>query len=80
MKKAKTILMPKLSPTMEEAVLVAWNKEEGESVKSGEILFEVETDKVVCEIEATADGVLDKLCFDEGDRVKPGELVAVLLS
>ncbi|MCI8645976.1 MAG: biotin attachment protein [Firmicutes bacterium] len=78
MKETKNITMPKLSPSMEEAVLVAWAKEPQEQVQAGDVLFEVETDKVVCEIEATEDGVLERLCFEEGDPIKPGQTVAVL--
>lgn len=74
----KKITMPKLSPGMEEAVLVAWTKELNEQVQAGDILFEVETDKVVCEIEATANGILEAICFEEGERIKPGDTVAVL--
>ena len=47
MKRKKTIVMPKLSPSMKDAVLVAWNKEINEEVRKGDVLFEVETDKVV---------------------------------
>ncbi|MCQ4638272.1 biotin attachment protein [Anaerovorax odorimutans] len=72
------IQMPKMSPSMEAGVLVAWNKELEEPVREGEVLFEVETDKVVCEIEAPCDGVLAEMCYSEGDRVKVGETVAVI--
>ena len=72
MKRKKTIVMPKLSPSMKDAVLVAWNKEINEEVRKGDVLFEVETDKVVCEIEATADGVLEQKFFDEGDHIRVG--------
>lgn len=78
MNERKNIIMPKLSPSMEEAVLVAWAKEPQEQVQAGEVLFEAETDKVVCEIEATEDGVLESLCFEEGDSIRPGQTVAVL--
>ncbi|MDD6646378.1 MAG: lipoyl domain-containing protein [Lentihominibacter sp.] len=79
MKKKNTIVMPKLSPSMKDAVLVAWNKEINEEVRKGDVLFEVETDKVVCEIEATADGVLEQKFFDEGDHIRVGETVAELI-
>lgn len=78
MEKEKKIVMPRLSSGMEEAVLVGWSKELDEPVREGEALFEVETDKVICEIEATADGVLEKMCFEEGDKVKVGDTIAVL--
>lgn len=78
MEERRRITMPKLNPSMEDAVLVAWAKEPEEPIHAGDVLFEVETDKVVCEIEATEDGVLEKLCFEEGDRIRAGETVAVL--
>ena len=56
----KNIVMPRLRPEMEKGVLCAWLKEEGEPVSAGEPLFEIETDKVVNQIEATQDGVLKK--------------------
>ena len=52
--------MPKLRPEMKDGVLCAWLKEEGDEVKAGEPIFEIETDKVVNQIEASEDGVLDK--------------------
>ena len=78
MEKEKKIVMPRLSPNMEEAVLVGWSKELNEPVKKGDVLFEVETDKVICEIESDSDGVLDKMCFEEGDQIKAGDIIAVL--
>lgn len=77
--KENEITMPKLSPTMEEATLVAWNKEINDDVKKGEVLFEVETDKVICEIEATADGKLKEMYFNEGDKVSVGQIVASIV-
>ena len=56
----KNIVMPRLRPEMEKGVLCAWLKEEGEPVSAGEPLFEIETDKVVNQIEAPQDGVLKK--------------------
>ena len=52
------ILMPALSPTMTEGNLVAWLKKEGDSVVSGEVLAEIETDKATMEVEAVDEGVL----------------------
>ena len=65
----KNIVMPQLRPEMEKGVLCAWLKEEGEPVSAGEPLFEIETDKVVNQIEATQDGVLKKQLIEEGDTV-----------
>ena len=74
----KNIKMPKLRPDMEKGVLCAWLKEEGESVEAGEPLFEIETDKVVNQIEATESGVLKKQLFEEGDDICVEANVAVL--
>lgn len=72
----KTIKMPKLSSNMEKGVLVSWNKQPGETVKKGDVLFEVETDKVVSEVESIEDGTLKKILFEEGDCVDVDETVA----
>ena len=74
----KTIHMPKLSPEMEKGVLVAWNKEPGDTIKKGDILFEVETEKVVSEVEATEDGVMGAQFAEEGDEVSVDAKVAEL--
>jgi len=60
------ILMPALSPTMEKGNLVRWLKKEGDKVKSGDILAEIETDKATMEVEAVDDGVLAKIVAPEG--------------
>ncbi|OYV63146.1 MAG: hypothetical protein B7Z72_14495, partial [Gemmatimonadetes bacterium 21-71-4] len=75
---ATKIVMEALSPTMEEGRLVAWKKREGEAVKSGETLAEVETDKAVMELVAREDGVLRKIVLAEGATVPVGALVAVV--
>lgn len=72
----KSIKMPKLSANMEAGVLVSWNKQQGEAVQKGDVLFEVETDKVVSEVESLENGTLKKVFFEEGDSVKVDELVA----
>ncbi len=74
----KEIKMPKLRPEMKDAVLCAWLKNEGDSVTAGEALFEIETDKVVNQIESTESGILKKQLFEEGDVVDAGAVVAVL--
>lgn len=74
----KKINMPKLAPEMESGVLCAWLKEEGESVAAGEPLFEIETNKVVNQVEATTSGVLKKQLVEEGDTVRVDTAVAVL--
>ena len=74
----KNIVMPRLRPEMEKGVLCAWLKEGGEPVSAGEPLFEIETDKVVNQIEATQDGVLKKQLIGEGDTVDVETPVAIL--
>jgi pyruvate dehydrogenase E2 component (dihydrolipoamide acetyltransferase) len=70
--------MEALSPTMEEGRLVKWNKNEGDQVKSGDVLAEVETDKAVMELVARGDGVLRKRIANEGDASPVGTLLAVI--
>jgi pyruvate dehydrogenase E2 component (dihydrolipoamide acetyltransferase) len=75
---ATKIVMEALSPTMEEGRLVAWKKHEGDPVKAGETLAEVETDKAVMELVARGEGVLRKIVLGEGATVPVGALVAVV--
>ena len=70
--------MEALSPTMEEGRLVKWLKNEGDQVKSGDILAEVETDKAVMELVARGDGVVRKRLANEGDASPVGTLLAVI--
>ncbi len=73
---ATKVHMEALSPTMEEGRLVKWTKKEGDAVKSGETLAEVETDKAVMELVARADGQLLKVVVPEGTTVPVGNVVA----
>jgi pyruvate dehydrogenase E2 component (dihydrolipoamide acetyltransferase) len=75
---AGRVIMPKLSDTMEEGVLVKWHKHEGDPVSSGDVVAEVETDKAVLELEAYTDGVLRKTLVEEGARVPVGTLLGVI--
>src|SRR6267378_8640709 len=75
---ATKVLMEALSPTMEEGRVIKWLKREGDAVKSGETLAEVETDKAVMELVARGDGVLRKVLVPEGTTVEVGKLVAVV--
>ena len=74
----KELTMPKLRPEMEKGVLCAWLKEEGDAVTAGEPLYEIETDKLVNQIEATESGVLKKQLCEEGDTVNVEAPVAIL--
>ena len=73
---ATKVHMEALSPTMEEGRLVKWAKKEGDAVKSGDTLAEVETDKAVMELVARADGQLLKVIVPEGTTVPVGNVVA----
>jgi pyruvate dehydrogenase E2 component (dihydrolipoamide acetyltransferase) len=73
---ATKVHMEALSPTMEEGRLVKWTKREGEAVKTGDTLAEVETDKAVMELVARADGQLIKVVVPEGSTVPVGSVVA----
>ena len=75
---ATKVFMEALSPTMEEGKLVKWLKNEGDVVKSGDPLGEVETDKAIMELVARGDGVLRKRLVNEGDAVPVGTLVGVI--
>src|SRR5680860_94630 len=72
------VVMPKLTDTMEEGVVVAWKKHEGDAVDSGDILAEIETDKAVLDLESFGSGVLRKVLVPEGETVKAGKLIAVI--
>ncbi len=74
------ILMPALSPTMEEGKLAKWLVKEGDSVTSGDVLAEIETDKATMEVEAIDDGIVGKIVVEEGaEGVKVNRTIAVLL-
>lgn len=74
------ILMPALSPTMEEGKLSKWLKKEGDKVTSGDVIAEIETDKATMEVEAVDEGMIGKLLVDEGtEGVKVNTPIAVLL-
>ena len=75
------ILMPALSPTMEEGTLARWLVKEGQAVKSGDILAEIETDKATMEFEAVDEGVIGKILITAGtEGVKVNTPIAVLLA
>jgi pyruvate dehydrogenase E2 component (dihydrolipoamide acetyltransferase) len=77
---ATNILMPALSPTMTEGTLARWLKKEGESVKAGDVIAEIETDKATMEVEAVDEGVLGKILVADGTAgVKVNEPIAVLV-
>src|SRR6187200_1638638 len=73
------ILMPALSPTMEKGNLAKWLKKEGEKVKPGDVIAEIETDKATMEVEAVDEGTLAKIVVPEGTADVPvNQVIAVL--
>ena len=77
---ATEVLMPALSPTMEEGTLAKWLVKEGDSVSSGDILAEIETDKATMEFEAVDDGIVGKILVAEGtEGVKVNTPIAVMV-
>jgi pyruvate dehydrogenase E2 component (dihydrolipoamide acetyltransferase) len=75
---ATQVVMPKLSPTMEEGQLSRWLKKEGDKVSVGEGLAEIDTDKATMEAQALAEGVLRKILVKEGDTVPLGTIIAII--
>src|SRR5579883_2591167 len=74
------VLMPALSPTMTEGKIARWLKKEGEDVKSGDVLAEIETDKATMEVEAVDEGKLGKILIPGGtENVKVNTPIAVIL-
>src|SRR5262252_2191659 len=76
---AISVVMPALEMAQETGKLVSWKKKEGESVRKGELLLEVETDKAVVEIEAAGDGILGGITAQPGAVVPVGQTIAWLL-
>src|SRR5260221_5172315 len=75
---AKDILMPLLSPSMTEGTLVKWIKKEGDAVKSGDVLAEVETDKATMDLEAFDSGILRKILVQEGAKVPVQSRIGII--
>lgn len=75
---AEVIEMPRLSDTMEEGVVAAWHKKEGDSLSIGDLLAEIETDKATMDFESPEDGVLLHIGIDEGKGIPVGALLAIL--
>ncbi|MDJ0860264.1 MAG: pyruvate dehydrogenase complex dihydrolipoamide acetyltransferase [Dinoroseobacter sp.] len=77
---ATEILMPALSPTMEDGTLAKWLVKEGDSVSSGDLLAEIETDKATMEFEAVDEGIIGKILIPEGtEGVRVNDAIAILL-
>src|ERR1700678_1471663 len=77
---ATNLLMPALSPTMTEGTLTRWLKKEGEAIKAGDVIAEIETDKATMEVEAVDEGVLGKILIEDGtENVAVNAPIAVLV-
>src|ERR1700710_3191842 len=73
------VLMPALSPTMEQGKLSKWLKKEGDSIKSGDVLAEIETDKATMEVEAVDEGTLAKILVADGtEDVAVNDVIGVI--
>ena len=73
------ILMPALSPTMEKGNLAKWFKKEGDPIKSGDVIAEIETDKATMEVEAVDEGILARIVVPEGTAEVPvNQLIALI--
>ena len=72
------IQMPKLSDTMTEGTLVAWKKKKGDTVSTGDVIAEIETDKATMEWESPEDGVLTEIYVEEGGKVEIGQRIAFI--
>src|SRR6266567_4410509 len=75
---ATQVVMPKLSPTMEEGQLSRWLKKEGDKVSMGEPLAEIDTDKATMEMQALSNGVLRKILINEGESAPLGQPIAII--
>ena len=77
---ATQVVMPKLSPTMEEGQLSRWLKKEGDQVSVGEPIAEIDTDKATMEMQALSSGVLRKILINEGESAPLGQIIAIIAS
>src|SRR5215831_17230307 len=75
---AEVILMPRLSDTMTEGVIAAWHKKVGDSVKKGDILADIETDKATMELESYKEGKLLHIGAQKGEKIAVNDLLAVI--
>ncbi|HEX8175306.1 MAG TPA: pyruvate dehydrogenase complex dihydrolipoamide acetyltransferase [Pyrinomonadaceae bacterium] len=75
---ATQVVMPKLSPTMEEGQLARWLKKEGDTVSMGEPLAEIDTDKATMEMQSLGNGVLRKILIQEGESAPLGQIIAII--
>lgn len=77
---ANKVIVPQIGPQMKKGILVSWEKQDGDHVNNGDVLYEIETDKVVSQVEAEAEGILCNITAEEGDEVFPGTVIAEIES
>jgi pyruvate dehydrogenase E2 component (dihydrolipoamide acetyltransferase) len=75
---ATKVVMPKLGLVMKEGLVVLWHMEEGEEIEKGEVLLEIESDKVTTEVESSASGIVRKVIVEEGEIVPCGTTIAII--
>src|SRR6476659_397953 len=75
---AEVILMPRLSDTMKEGVIAAWHKKVGDTVKKGDLLAEIETDKATMELESYQEGTLLHVGGKDGEKLQVNDLLAII--
>ena len=75
---AEVILMPRLSDTMTEGVIAAWHKKVGDTVKKGDVLAEIETDKATMELESYKDGILLYQGAKAGEKIQVNDLLCII--
>lgn len=74
----QTVTMPKINPKSDEVIFGIWAKNVGDTITAGEVLFEVETEKVVSEVESNFNGILVEILVNENDAVQTGEAIAII--
>lgn len=72
------VILPKWGLTMEDAILLAWHVAEGDTVREGDVIAEVETEKVENELEAPCDGVVAKILVEEDEEIDVGTVLAII--
>ncbi len=75
---ADTVFMIALTPTMESGKITKWNKKEGDTIKEGEVICEIETDKSSMEYESLNEGTILKILISEGENAKVGDVIAIV--
>jgi pyruvate dehydrogenase E2 component (dihydrolipoamide acetyltransferase) len=72
------VILPKWGLTMEDAILLAWHVAEGDTVREGDVIAEVETEKVENELEAPCDGVIARILVEEDEEIDVGTVLAII--